>query len=214
MTMAQDLQRSQHASSRRTLAACRGKPAFGGSIRHPIPSLRPKRRPLTTALLIVALLHSGLPAGQARSSAPILGRYTGLPLPRFASLRSEPVNLRRGPGLRYPIKWVLHRRGLPVEIVQEFYTWRSVRLSDGTVGWIHQSLLNGRQNFIVQTAALLRAEAKNGADAIAKLERGVIGHIINCSNISLWCKVEVEGYRGYLQQSNVWGVHNVEGASG
>ncbi len=208
--MAQDLQRSVIASSHRALAACRGKPAFCGSV----ACRRSMRRPLTTALLVLGIFYSEPLAGQARLSAADSGRYTGLPLPRFASLRSEPVNLRRGPGLRYPIKWVLHRRGLPVEIVQEFFTWRSVRLSDGTVGWVHQSLLNGRRNFIVQTAAFIRAEAKNGADVIARLEDGVIGHIINCRKNSFWCKVEVEGYRGFIQRNEVWGVHNVEGVAG
>jgi SH3-like domain-containing protein len=206
MTTDHDGQRSQRALRQRTQARCLGKPVSGGSIRHPIYALRPMRRPLAVALLIVASLHSGPSAGQESSPASSIGRYSGLPLPRFASVRSEPVNLRRGPGLRYPIKWVLHRPGLPVEIVQEFYAWRAVRLSDGTDGWIHQSLLSGRRSFIVRGAALLRAEAKSGADAIARLERGVIGHILNCGNDSDWCKVEVDGYRGYLRRSNVWGI--------
>ena len=37
-----------------------------------------------------------------------------LPLPRFASLDSNEINLRAGPGTDYPILWVYQRKGLPV----------------------------------------------------------------------------------------------------
>jgi len=59
---------------------------------------------------------AGEPAGR-KVERP--GR-TGLPLPRFVSLRAAEVNLRTGPGVRYPIDWVYHRRGLPVEVIDEF----------------------------------------------------------------------------------------------
>ena len=68
-----------------------------------------------------------------------------LPLPRFASLDSNEVNLRAGPGTDYPILWVYQRKGLPVEIIQEFDTWRRIRDRDGTVGWVQQNQLSGKR---------------------------------------------------------------------
>src|SRR5262249_10499346 len=77
------------------------------------------------------------------------GSNTGLPLPRFAALRSDEVNLRVGPGTRYPIQWVYKRRELPVEILREFEVWRLVEDTEGIKGWVHQATLTGRRSFII-----------------------------------------------------------------
>jgi SH3-like domain-containing protein len=70
-------------------------------------------------------------------------------LPRFVSLRASEVNLRTGPGIRYPIEWVFKRRDLPVEVVDEFESWRRIRDWEGTLGWVHQSMLRGRRTALV-----------------------------------------------------------------
>ncbi|MFB9915411.1 SH3 domain-containing protein [Gluconobacter kanchanaburiensis] len=77
------------------------------------------------------------------------GSNTGLPLPRYAALRADKVYMRRGPGDRYPIDWVYHRRGLPVEIEREFDVWRLVEDSDGQKGWVHQATLYGSRTFVI-----------------------------------------------------------------
>src|SRR5579862_3380664 len=74
---------------------------------------------------------------------------SGLPLPRFASLRSDEVNLRSGPGVRYPVDWIYTRRDLPVEVIAEFDTWRKIRDWQGTEGWVHQSFLSARRMVVV-----------------------------------------------------------------
>src|SRR5690606_22976961 len=66
---------------------------------------------------------------------------SGLPVPRFVSLGAQEVNMRSGPGTRYPIKWVYTRKGLPMRVEAEFDIWRKVRDRDGEVGWVHGSLL-------------------------------------------------------------------------
>ncbi len=80
---------------------------------------------------------------------PAKGSSTGLPLPRFASLRADAVNLRGGPGTRYPIQWVYKRRDLPVKIEREFDVWRLVEDSDGVKGWVHQATLMGTRTFVI-----------------------------------------------------------------
>ena len=73
-----------------------------------------------------------------------LGKETGLRVPRFVSMNSAKVNVRAGPGTRYPIKWVFQRKTLPVQIVAESDTWRKIRDFEGIEGWVHQRMLSGR----------------------------------------------------------------------
>lgn len=87
------------------------------------------------------------------------GSETGLPLPRFAALRADRVYMRRGPGERYPIDWVYHRRGYPVRIEREFGVWRLVEDLDGQKGWVHQVTLRGGRSFVIPG----EAPSKNGA---------------------------------------------------
>ena len=68
------------------------------------------------------------------SSASKISKKTGLPLPRFVSLKSNKVNLRRGPGLDYKIDWVYKRKHLPLMIVSEFGHWRQVIDFEGYSG--------------------------------------------------------------------------------
>jgi SH3-like domain-containing protein len=134
------------------------------------------------------------------------GSASGLPLPRFVALRSDEVNLRSGPGTRYPIEWVYKRRELPMEIQREFEVWRLVQDSDGIKGWVHQATLTGRRSFIVTGGdATLRHDPEDTAAAVAILKPGVVGHIRSCAAGSDWCQMQVGDYRGYLKRSQFWG---------
>lgn len=127
-------------------------------------------------------------------------------LPRFVSLRSDEVNMRVGPGTKYPIEWVYKRRDLPVEIERQFEVWRWVRDADGIQGWVHEATLMGRRSFIVQKAdATLRSSASDTASAVAILQPGVIGRIRSCGSASDWCEVQTGSYRGYLRREQFWG---------
>ena len=77
------------------------------------------------------------------------GTVTGLPLPRYAALRADEVNMRVGPGERFPILWVYHRRGLPVRIEREFDTWRLVEDASGQKGWVQKAILVNDRDFLV-----------------------------------------------------------------
>jgi SH3-like domain-containing protein len=133
------------------------------------------------------------------------GRTTGLPLPRFVSLGADEVNLRFGPGEAYPIAWILVREGLPVEIVEEFDTWRKVRLHDGDLGWIHASLLSSRRTVLIaDEVRALRQNPDGEARIVLRAEPGVIGRLLDCEGG--WCRVEIDGRRGWLQRAELWGV--------
>jgi SH3-like domain-containing protein len=128
------------------------------------------------------------------------------PKPYFVSLGAGEVNLRTGPGVRYPIEWVYMRRALPVEVIGRFDQWRQIRDWQGTEGWVHQSMLSTRRTIIViGETRLLRADPVLASAAIARLEPGAIGEIADCSGD--WCKVAFAGHRGWLGRDEFWGSH-------
>jgi SH3-like domain-containing protein len=143
----------------------------------------------------LAALAAG-PSGAAESS---------LPVPRFVSLRSDEVNVRTGPGVRYPIDWVFQRKTMPVQVLAEVETWRKIRALDGTEGWVHQSMLTGRRTAIVTgEVRTLRRKNDPEAAAVALLEPGVIASLLECKPV--WCRLDVAGQKGWLPRDQIWGV--------
>ncbi len=129
----------------------------------------------------------------------------GLPLPRFASLKSDEVNLRVGPGDGYEIDWVLTRKGLPVEIIDERDVWRRIRDWQGTVGWVHERLVTGVRTVLVTgEVRVLRAEPEATARPVARAEPGLIAKLIECRGP--WCRIEAQGVKGWLHRAEMWGV--------
>ena len=128
-------------------------------------------------------------------------------LPRFAALKTDETNMRKGPGQRYPIDWVYQRRDLPMEVEREYDVWRYVRDPEGTQGWVHQVTLSDRRTFMIKDKdATLRAAANDTASPVADLQVGVIGRLRECDGGSQWCEVQVGGYKGYLRRDQVWGL--------
>jgi SH3-like domain-containing protein len=173
-------------------------------------------------VLAVAVLWTGIHAlsvphaSAAQSVAAVgpaagqLGTATGLPLPRYVSLKSDRVNLREGPSKDHRTNWVFQRAGLPVEITAEFETWRKIRDSEGSEGWVLHSLLSGRRTALIfpsRKADSVELFAKPGrrADAIARLQAGVIGSVRACDGG--WCRLSGEGFDGFVEQQNLWGVY-------
>jgi SH3-like domain-containing protein len=151
-------------------------------------------------LALLALWAATLPA-----LAGSVGTETGLPIPRYVTLRAKEVNVRAGPGVRYPIEWVYQRPNLPVEVVAEFDTWRKIRDPDGVEGWVHQQMLSGRRTVVVIGGErMLRRNPEPAAPAVARLEPGVIGWLDGCKRD--WCEIEVTGLDGWIQRSHIWGV--------
>jgi SH3-like domain-containing protein len=162
--------------------------------------------------LAAMLLAGGAACAQqtAAANGEQIGNVTGLTLPRYASLKTDRVNLREGPRKDYATKWVFQRAGLPVEITAESDTWRKVRDSEGAEGWVLHSLLSGRRTGLVAPGKKdqnfkIFVRASESADLAATLQSGVIGNIRNCDGA--WCLIDGDGFRGYIKQSNLWGVY-------
>lgn len=166
------------------------------------------QRPLLP-LLAALLLLSGIPL--FGTSAPAQTNGSGLPLPRFVSLRASEVNMRTGPGVQYPVEWVYRRQALPVEVVAEYGTWRKVRDWQGTQGWVHQSMLSGRRAMIVTgKVRTLRSRQSVKSPPVAKLEPGVIGRLAECPEGGAWCRIEISGREGWLRRVEFWGAYRSE----
>lgn len=168
---------------------------------------------LCAALALIGSISAdlGILSNAAHAQNTAVGP-SGLPLPRFASLKSGRVNLRIGPGLKYPVEWLYLKSGVPMEIIQEYDNWRRVRDSEGAEGWVNQSLLSGRRTAIAapwqkgqETELLLRAGPDTTSRIVAKLEPGVIGNIKACNG--QWCEIEFSGHRGWLSQTQIWGAY-------
>ena len=126
-------------------------------------------------------------------------------VPRFVSLASEKVNVRVGPGKRYPISWVYVRSGWPVEVIAEYELWRQVRDVDGATGWIHTALLSNRRTILI-TGERRPMYERPKADSVVVLlaEPGVQGRLIECDGS--WCKVDVAGNEGWMKTAHFYGV--------
>lgn len=152
---------------------------------------------------------------QAEGSNPGLGK-SGLPVPRFVSLKPARVNLRIGPGRDYPVSWLFMKSGLPVEIIQEYDNWRRIRDADGTEGWVYQSLLSGKRTAITapwrkkdkdgeNAMITMRRDSSETAGVAASIDPGVVGTVRECTG--QWCRMDVKGVRGWIKQSDLWGVY-------
>jgi SH3-like domain-containing protein len=138
------------------------------------------------------------------------GSVTGLPLPRYASLKTDRVNLREGPSKDHATKWVFQRAGLPVEITGEFEIWRKVRDSESAEGWVLHSLLSGRRTALVSPgkkgqAFNIYARPSTSGEVAAQLQSGVITNVKSCDGS--WCLIDGEGFKGYIEQVALWGVY-------
>jgi SH3-like domain-containing protein len=149
---------------------------------------------------------------------------SGLPLPRFASLKSDHVNVRGGPNKDNDVAWVFTRSALPVEITEEFENWRRIRDRDGSEGWVYHTLLSGKRTAYVarpripspapsksQPATIpsglvpLHAFADSTSAVRAMLEPGVLGTLRRCNG--QWCRLIGAGFDGWIEQSRLWGVY-------
>lgn len=169
---------------------------------------------MALALAVTAGAGGTAAAQDGVKQAAVEGSKTGLRVPRFASLKSDKVNVRRGPSTEQSIVWVFSRAGLPVEIIAESENWRRVRDSEGSDGWVFHSLLSGRRTVLIspwskdqESVPLLRGRS-TGSRAVAHLQSGVLGNVVSCDGE--WCELTVDGYTGYVQQDKLWGVYRGE----
>ncbi|BAM86092.1 signal peptide [Bradyrhizobium oligotrophicum S58] len=162
-------------------------------------------------VLLVCLFDVAVGRGVAAKDSVLT--TSGLPVPRYVSLKSDHVNVRAGPTKDNDVAWVYTRSGLPVEITAEYENWRRVRDSEGSEGWVYHSLLSGRRTAVVtmknkdDLAAVYEGASPSSA-VTARLQAGVIAQVKKCSGG--WCRVLGNGFEGWIEQQRLWGVYSDE----
>jgi SH3-like domain-containing protein len=162
----------------------------------------------SVVVLACGVLGASISSGySAKDASPTT---SGLPVPRYVSLKSDHVNVRAGPTKDNDVAWVYTRSGLPVEITAEFENWRRVRDSEGAEGWVYHSLLSGRRTAVItmkskDDLAPLYESANQTSAVAARLQAGVVAQVKHCG--SGWCHVYGSGFDGWIQQERLWGVY-------
>src|SRR6516164_5983887 len=160
------------------------------------------------AVLVSGWLAASVSTGHTAKDTPVTA--SGLPIPRYVSLKSDHVNVRAGPTKDNDVAWVYTRSGLPVEITAEFENWRRVRDSEGAEGWVYHSLLSGRRTAVVtmknkDDLAPLYDNADSSSGIAARLQAGVVAQVKKCD--AHWCHIAGDGFDGWIEQQRLWGVY-------
>ena len=122
---------------------------------------------------------------------------------KFLSLKKNKTNVRYGPGLDYPIKYIYRKVNLPVKQIDKKENWRRVIFLDNNSGWIHWSQLKPSNSVITTKEKLLFKKPSNFSKPIAKLEKGRLLVIKKCEEN--WCNITTDKYTGWVKINNVWG---------
>ncbi len=125
--------------------------------------------------------------------------------PYWASVRSEEVNMRVGPGEDYRIIWVYKRPLLPLKVLRMKEGWRYVQDPSGAKGWVLGSLLARKRGGYIQGGgpAEMREGGSAGSKLLWRLAPGVIGELGDCAKG--WCGFAVGPRKGFVPQDRVWG---------
>ena len=122
---------------------------------------------------------------------------------KFLSLKKNKTNVRYGPGLDYPIKYIYRKVNLPVKQIDKKENWRRVIFLDNNSGWIHWSQLKPSNSVITTKEKILFKNPSNFSEPIAKLEKGRLLVIKKCEN--KWCNIITNEYKGWVKTKNIWG---------
>jgi len=173
---------------------------------------------LLLALTLFTLFTSAFTSAANAQAELGLGAKSGLPVPRFVSLKPDRVNVRSGPTRDHEVTWVYTRSGLPVEITAESENWRRIRDWEGSEGWVYHSMLSGRRTGVVKAKEVnglvpLFARGDVTTDVVAQLQSGVMGWVKKCADG--WCRFAGHGatgqtFDGYIAQERLWGVYPKE----
>lgn len=158
------------------------------------------------AAFLLGLLIA-VPAGAVGESA---GPVSGLPVPRYVSLKADKVNVRGGPSRDHDVAWVFTRAGIPVEITAESDNWRRIRDAEGAEGWVFHSLLSGRRTVLVSPSSKnesfpLHERSAAGSRVVAQLQARVLATVRRCDG--KWCQIFGDGFEGFMEQHHLWGVY-------
>ena len=121
----------------------------------------------------------------------------------FFSLKKNKVNVRYGPNLESPIKFVYKKINLPIKQIDKKENWRRIIDSKNNSGWIHWSQLKPINSVITLKDKILFKKPSNFSKPLVNIKQGRLLVIKKCDGS--WCKVQTEGYKGWVNNKNLWG---------
>jgi SH3-like domain-containing protein len=152
------------------------------------------------AIGIAALLGAAFQPAEPERQTP-----SGLPVPRYVSLKFDEVNARGGPGDDYKLLWVYRARGLPLQVVAETSEWRRVCDPQGGLAWVKATGIDGRRTVLSLKAEPipLRAKPSEAAAVTAYLAARAVASLERCDKG--WCRVKAASASGWLSAADAWG---------
>ena len=150
---------------------------------------------------VIVSAHSPAMAQEAK----LVVQGSGLPVPRFVTLKSDKVNMRVGPGREYKLTWVYTKKNLPLKVVAEFDVWRKVEDHEGTIGWVHSQLVSlKRYALINKSLTKLHRNASEESPVVAVANKGYLLELQICE--PQWCRVATKDIRAFVRRDAIWGV--------
>jgi SH3-like domain-containing protein len=157
--------------------------------------------PPVIRIVLAVCAAAAVLAGAARAADD------GERFPRFASLKGQQTYMREGPSKENRVKWVYHRRGLPVEVLAKYDVWRRVRDWDGEIGWVHVAMLSPDRTVLIvgPDNAVMRDGERYGTAVVAEIQPGAVGELKGCGRLA--CEVQFGNFEGWVDRSRLYGVY-------
>ncbi len=154
--------------------------------------------------LLMAMTVTPMRAAGAQETKLVV-QGSGLPVPRFVTLKSDTVNMRVGPGREYPLSWVYKKKNLPVKVIAEFDVWRKIIDHEGTTGWVHSQLVTLKRYALIQSRLTkLYRKADFDSPVVAVADKGVIVELQICE--AQWCRIATQDLRAFVRREDIWGI--------
>lgn len=154
--------------------------------------------------LLMAMTVAPMRAAGAQETKLVV-QGSGLPVPRFVTLKSDTVNMRVGPGREYPLSWVYKKKNLPVKVIAEFDVWRKIIDHEGTTGWVHSQLVTLKRYALIQSRLTkLYRKADFDSPVVAVADKGVIVELQICE--AQWCRIATQDLRAFVRREDIWGI--------
>jgi len=124
----------------------------------------------------------------------------------FLSLKKDKVNVRYGPSLESPIKYIYKKINLPIKQIDKKENFRRIIDHKKNSGWIHISQLKKINSVIPLKDKILFKKPSNFSKPLAKIKKGRILIVQKCENN--WCKIKTEKFKGWIKKNDIWGQIN------
>ena len=121
----------------------------------------------------------------------------------FLILKHNKVNVRYGPGLDYPIKYIYKKKFFPVKVIDKKGNFRRIIDHKKNSGWIHKIMLIKSKSLITTSEKILFKKPSLFSKPIIKIKSGRLLIVKKC--IDNWCKINTDVYTGWIKDDNIWG---------